>query len=79
MKRDINLSQLALFEPGTADALQIMEAQQKLFEVRMNQADLWEAVWCPGARDEALRQASDAFASWLHAAFFLDLEREAGL
>ncbi len=79
MKRDINLAQLALFEPGTADALQIMESQQKRFEGALNAADVWEACWCPGACDEALRQAADAYGNWLHAAVFLDLEREAGL
>lgn len=79
MKRDaVNLDQLALFEPEAAEALQIMQAQARRFESAQDTADLWDACWCPGARDEALRQAQAAYDAWLHAAIFLDVLREAG-
>lgn len=80
MKRDaVNLNQLALFEPDSSDALRIMQAHQRRFAEFQAQAELWEACWCPGARDEALRQAEAAWRSWLVAAIYLDLEREFAL
>lgn len=76
MKRDpINLAQIALFEPDAAEALRQLTAHAARFERALEAADRWEACWLPGARDEALRQADDAFALWLVCAIFLDLER----
>lgn len=71
--------QLSMFEPEGAEALALMKRHKRGYEAAMQQADLWHALWCPGARDEALRQARDYFSSWLVLALLLDLEREAGL
>lgn len=78
MKRDaVNLDQLSLFEPDEAAALVIMTAAAARFQKAIDAADLWAACWCPGARDQAEREAGQAYADWLHAAIFLDLVREA--
>lgn len=78
MKRDaVNLGQLALFEPDEAQALEVMTAAMKRWLSAVDAAELWAACWCPGARDEADRQAAQAYSDWLHAAIYLDLLREA--
>jgi len=80
MKRDpVNLDQLALFEPEAPEALRLMEHHRAVFAKAMDAADMWDACWCPGARDQAQLQADHAYANWLHCAIFLDLEREAAL
>lgn len=77
MKRDaVNLGQLSLFEPDEAEALRIATAAMKRWETAIDQSDLWAACWCPGARDEADKQAAAAYCDWLHAMLFLDLVRE---
>jgi hypothetical protein len=71
--------QLSMFEPEGAEALALMKRHKRAYEAAIEQADLYQALWCPGARDEALRQAQAAFRSWLVLALLLDIEREAAL
>ncbi|MEJ1167394.1 hypothetical protein V9K97_27150 [Variovorax sp. CCNWLW186] len=76
MKRDaVNLDQLALFEPDAPEALRLMSAHSARFERAADAAEFWEVALCPGARDEATKQAEEAYRAWLVCAIFLDLER----
>ncbi|WP_162593991.1 hypothetical protein [Variovorax sp. PBL-E5] len=76
MKRDaLNLDQLALFEPDAPDALRLMSTHASTLERALDAAEFWDVAACPGARDEAERQAVKAYRAWLVCAIFLDLER----
>lgn len=77
-RRDlVNLDQMSLIEPDGPEALRLMEYHAGRFEKATQAAVLWESRVCLGARDEALRQADEAYRSWLVCAIFLDLERAA--
>lgn len=76
MKRSsVNIDQLALFEPDAAEALGLLSVHGARFERATEAASFWELALCPGARDEAQKQADDALRSWLVCAIYLDLER----
>lgn len=75
MKRDANIDQLALFEPDAPEALRLMTAHAATLAKALDASDFWTVAACPGARDEADRQAAAAYRSWLVCAIFLDLER----
>jgi hypothetical protein len=76
VKRDaVNLDQLALFEPDASEALRLMSSHGARLERALDAADFWEVAACPGARDEAAKQAQEAYRAWLVCALFLDLER----
>lgn len=76
MKRDaVNIDQLALFEPDAPEALRLMSSHAATLAKAIEAAEFWDIAMCPGARDEAERQAGKAYRSWLVCAIFLDLER----
>lgn len=76
MKRDaINPAQLSLIEPDAKQALSLLTHHAANVDRFVEAAATWEWCVCPGARDEALRQAEDAYQAWLVFAIFLDLER----
>ncbi|MFV0678377.1 hypothetical protein [Variovorax sp. tm] len=70
-----SIDQLSLFEPDAPEALRLMSAHAARLERATEAAEFWEVAACPGARDEAQKQADDAYRSWLVCAVFLDLER----
>lgn len=76
MKRaTANIDQLSLFEPDAAEALGLLSVHGARYERAIDAAEFWEVAVCPGARDEAQRQADEALRAWLVCAIYLDLER----